>query len=166
MPPDPLILTLELDPDSFAWLDGLRQAHFPPARNVLSAHLTLFHKLDQPRLDAIKAVLRPAPHGPLPLNFSGLRSLGGGVAVEVSSPPLLALRAAMVAAVANDLTPQDRQGFRPHVTIQNKVTAAVARDTLARLARDFTPRAGQGTALQAWRYLGGPWAAHERLELG
>ena len=164
MSDDPLILTLELDPDSFAWLDDLRRKHFPPARNVLSAHLTLFHKLDQSRIDAMKAVL-PQRSEPLPLTFSGLRSLGGGVAIEVTSPDLLALRARLVAAVDGDLTRQDSQGFRPHVTVQNKVTAAVARDTFATLQQDFKPRDGQGIALQVWRYLNGPWELHERLEL-
>jgi hypothetical protein len=39
------ILTAELDPASFAWLDWLRREHFPPERNLLPAHLTLFHRL-------------------------------------------------------------------------------------------------------------------------
>ena len=43
--PAPLILTLKLDQASFTRLDALRQAHFPPERNWLSAHLTLFHHL-------------------------------------------------------------------------------------------------------------------------
>ncbi len=164
MSDDSFILTLELDADSFAWLDDLRRKHFPPERNVLSAHLTLFHKLDQTRVESMKAVLR---HGlnPLLLTFSGLRSLGGGVAVIVESPELLSLRARLAAAAAGHLTPQDKQGFRPHVTIQNKVTPAHARDLMATLQRDFVPRIGQGIGLQVWRYLGGPWALHERLEL-
>ena len=43
--PAPLIVSALLDPDSFAWLDGLRRAHFPAERNLLDAHLTLFHAL-------------------------------------------------------------------------------------------------------------------------
>lgn len=39
------ILTAELDADSFDWLDRLRRDHFPPERNLLRAHLTLFHRL-------------------------------------------------------------------------------------------------------------------------
>jgi hypothetical protein len=41
----PLILTLEMDTHSFEILDALRKKHFPPERNVLDAHITLFHKL-------------------------------------------------------------------------------------------------------------------------
>jgi hypothetical protein len=39
------ILTAEMDDDSFAWLNGLRRAHFPVERNFLPAHLTVFHRL-------------------------------------------------------------------------------------------------------------------------
>ena len=40
-----LIVTAELAREDFAWLDRLRRAHFPPDRNHLSAHLTMFHAL-------------------------------------------------------------------------------------------------------------------------
>jgi len=42
---DPLVLTLALDAASEAWLQALRDAHFPPARNVVPAYVTLFHAL-------------------------------------------------------------------------------------------------------------------------
>jgi len=38
------ILTAELDPETFAWLDDLRRAHFLTERNLLPAHVTLFHR--------------------------------------------------------------------------------------------------------------------------
>jgi hypothetical protein len=41
----PLILTLKMDRESFSRFEGLRQAHFPPHRNFIPAHLTLFHHL-------------------------------------------------------------------------------------------------------------------------
>ena len=41
----PLIVTAELGPADFAWLDAQRRAHFPPERNQLAAHLTMFHAL-------------------------------------------------------------------------------------------------------------------------
>ena len=43
--PASIIVSALLDPDSFAWLDGLRRSHFPVERNLLDAHLTLFHAL-------------------------------------------------------------------------------------------------------------------------
>jgi hypothetical protein len=41
----PVIVAAELGATDFAWLDRLRRAHFPPDRNQLPAHLTLFHHL-------------------------------------------------------------------------------------------------------------------------
>ena len=41
----PLIVTALLGRADHAWLDGERQRHFPPERNQLPAHLTLFHQL-------------------------------------------------------------------------------------------------------------------------
>ena len=40
-----LIVTAELGPADFGWLEGLRRAHYPPERNQLPAHLTMFHAL-------------------------------------------------------------------------------------------------------------------------
>ena len=45
---DPLVLTLLLDADTQAWLDSLRRAHFPPERNLVPAHVTLFHACPAP----------------------------------------------------------------------------------------------------------------------
>ncbi len=42
---EPLILTLKMDDRSQERFDRLRELYFPPERNYLSAHLTMFHKL-------------------------------------------------------------------------------------------------------------------------
>ncbi|ONG50252.1 hypothetical protein BKE38_18785 [Pseudoroseomonas deserti] len=161
--PDPLILTLTLDPASFARLDALRRCHFPPERNQLSAHLTLFHALPGDALDEVRANLSVLAGGtpPMPLRFTGLRSLGRGTAVVVESPALVALRGMLVGAWHSRLTPQDRQGFRPHVTIQNFVTPDTARELVAGGLEAFE---GAGTGMALWHYRGGPWEAVEEFE--
>jgi hypothetical protein len=53
----PLILTLALDGEAFAFFDGLRRAHFPPERNVVPAHVTLFHALPGEQRPAIGSLL-------------------------------------------------------------------------------------------------------------
>jgi 2'-5' RNA ligase len=154
----PLILTLGLDAVSFTRLDALRRAHFPPERNYLSAHLTLFHALPGTMLAEISANLETLTTGtPLPLHFDGLRSLGRGVAFTVESPALVQLRGLLASAWHGLLGPQDRQGFRPHVTVQNKVEPADARALLAALEGGFAPWDGQGVSLLLWHYRGGPW---------
>ncbi len=155
----PLILSLGLDAASFARLNGLRQAHFPAERNYLDAHLTLFHALPGAMEAEIAANLATLAAGspPPPLRFTGLRSLGRGVAFEVDSPELVRLRGLLAGAFHGVLGAQDRQGFRPHVTVQNKVEPAAARALLAGLQAGFTPWQGQGVSLLLWHYRGGPW---------
>jgi hypothetical protein len=46
---------------------------------------------------------------------------------------------------------------RLHISVQNKVTSATARDLLARLTTDFRPRPLEITGLAAHHYRGGPW---------
>jgi 2'-5' RNA ligase len=155
----PLILTLGFDAASFARLDALRRAHFPPERNLIPAHLTLFHALPGAEAAAIAATLAvcAAAAPPPRLRFAGLRSLGRGVALQAESPALLALRAGLARQWSGWLSAQDRQGFRPHVTVQNKVDPPAARDLLDRLSAGFTPWDARGEALLLWHYRGGPW---------
>ncbi|TPG55658.1 2'-5' RNA ligase family protein [Roseomonas nepalensis] len=159
MTADPLILTLGFDEVSFARLDALRRAHFPPERNQIPAHLTLFHALPGDALDEVLAGLRTAcaSTAPFDVRFTGPRSLGRGVALEAASPPLLALRKALAYCWSGWLTRQDAQGFRPHVTVQNKVTAEAAAALLASLSAGFEPWEARGEGLLLWHYRGGPW---------
>ncbi|MEX6505232.1 2'-5' RNA ligase family protein [Jiella sp. M17.18] len=156
---DPLILTLALDAGTFAHVDAMRRAHFPPERNVIPAHLTLFHKLPGDELGAVTACLSSAAAsaGPIPLAIAGLRFLGRGSAYAVASPALQALRARLAAEFALWLTPQDRQRFAPHITIQNKVAPETARRTFETLSTAFEPFEAQGVGLLLWHYRSGPW---------
>ena len=157
----PLIVSLRLDPASFARLDALRRAHFPLERNVLAAHLTLFHALpgalEAEVAEALAEAARETP--PLPLSIASVRSLGGGAALSIEAPALLALQASIAARFAGHLTRQDAQGWRPHVTVQNKVDAETARRTVELLAEGFAPWPATGVGLDLWRYRGGPWEA-------
>ncbi|TAL26636.1 MAG: 2'-5' RNA ligase family protein, partial [Frankiales bacterium] len=110
----PLIVTLALDGASQERFDELRRRHFPPQRNHLSAHLTLFHALPgelerEVRQDLAQTAERP----PLTLRVPGLRFLGRGVAYALRSPELDALRQALAARWGPHLTNQDRQPHRP-----------------------------------------------------
>ena len=155
----PLILTLALDEPAAAFFNARRQAHFPPARNYLAAHLTLFHHLPGEQQAELEAQLaaRCRTLAPLPLRVSEVLFLGQGVASHVESAALEALHRELQAQWWPQLTPQDRQRRRPHVTVQNKVTAPVARALHAQLAAQFVPFDAVGTGLKLWAYRGGPW---------
>lgn len=158
--PPPLIVTAALDEGAFAWFDDLRRAHFPAPRNVVPAHLTLFHALpgDQEPLIAETLKAACARREPMVMAVRGPWFIGRGVAYRIASAELEALRAELAQAFAPWLTPQDRAPFRPHITIQNKVEPAEARALCERLQQAFEPFDIVAEGLQVWRYLEGPWA--------
>jgi hypothetical protein len=159
MDPAPLILTAKLDADSFELFDSLRQAHFPPERNFLAAHVTLFHKLPGEHLEGITHYLDRVcdTREPIPITFPSFRFLGRGVAVDIDSQALVSLRGELVGLWTEHLSNQDRQKYRPHVTVQNKVAPAVARDLFNSLKSSFKLADGRITGLELWHYAGGPW---------
>ncbi len=154
----PLILTLQLDAESHEYFDRLRCRHFPPELNFIAAHVTLFHALPDREFTAITEALRTASaiQPALPIQVSGLRNLGRGVAFQLQSPALIDLRQSLAKQWHDWLTPQDRQKFQPHVTVQNKVLPEIARETLALLKTAATPDV-TGMGLQLWKYRSGPW---------
>jgi len=160
-----MILTLAMDEASAAIFEGRRRRFFPAARNLIPAHLTLFHRLPGAELARVAGDLAAASRAQpaFALAVTGLRSLGHGVAYRLSSPDLSRLRARLAARWSVFLSPQDRQPHRPHVTVQNKVDPDEARATLAELQADFAPFAVTGTGLDLWRYRGGPWEPVERF---
>jgi 2'-5' RNA ligase len=155
----PLILTLLLDPASQTVFDQARTRWFPVERNVIAAHVTLFHHLPGQHLATITTQLAPICRDQTPVSVAvtGLRSLGRGVAYTLHAPALEALRTRLAKTWHDDLTPQDRQTWRPHVTIQNKVSPPDARALLDHLSAAFTPFSATATGLALWWYRGGPW---------
>jgi hypothetical protein len=83
--------------------------------------------------------------------------LGGGVAFRVVSPELDRIRDELTHDLRGLLGAQDSGGWRPHVTIQNKVAPKVARALIAELEREFRPRPLSIGGLGLHRYLNGPW---------
>jgi 2'-5' RNA ligase len=155
----PLIVTLQMDERSQERFDRLRELHFPPERNYLKTHLTLFHKLPGGREAEVRSELREVcqDREPITLSATGLRFLGRGVAYELSSPGLEALHRDLARRWEPWLGAQDRQGFKPHVTVQNKVPPEQARALHKELQAAFSPFEVEGIGLSLWRYLGGPW---------
>ena len=148
-----------MDDASQKRFDRLREVYFPPERNYLRSHLTLFHKLPAEHEPEISADLHEVCEGidPFTPAVTNVRFLGQGVAYGLSSPELSSLRKELAVRWKPWLTPQDRQGFRPHVTVQNKVSSDEARALHGRLLASFSPFEVGGEGLSLWRYLGGPW---------
>ena len=54
----PIIVTALLGSADFGWADGLRRAHFPPERNKIPAHISLFHHLPPARLEELMRLMK------------------------------------------------------------------------------------------------------------
>jgi hypothetical protein len=153
-----LIITAQLGAEDHAWLDRLRRAHYPAERNQLPAHLTMFHALPPSAESAARSALgRISSERPPRASIDGLMNLGEGVAFRVVSPDLDRIRRDLATQFHGLLSAQDAYGWRPHVTIQNKVPPGEARSLLVKLERDFRPQPLIVKGLGLHRYLGGPW---------
>jgi 2'-5' RNA ligase len=159
--PRPLILTALLEPHIQARFEQLRRDHYPPALNRVPAHVSLFHHLPGSELEAVKRRLKAlcGEMAPPEVAVTGLKLLGRGVAYKLRTPDLSSLRAELAEGWSTLLIPQDRAGFDPHVTVQNKVTPAEAKATLQALSAGFQPFATRAISVAVWRYCDGPWEA-------
>ncbi len=141
----PLVLTLQLDEAAQERFDALRRAHFPPERNHLQAHVTLFHALPAAYEDEVRADLRASAQRPAyDVDVVRVRSLGRGVAYDLRSPELAAQRGELARRWQPWLTPQDARPHAAHVQCRSvrrraarcrigRVPAACARGNAAQL---------------------------------
>ena len=153
-----LIVTAEIGASDLAWLDRLRRAHYPPERNRVPAHLTIFHALPPSAEREVRSSLsRTVSAEPPQASIEGLMNLGGGVAYRVVSPQLDEIRSRLAHDFHGLLSAQDSGGWRPHVTIQNKVSAKEARALMIEIEQGFCPRPLEIRGLGLHRYVDGPW---------
>jgi hypothetical protein len=153
-----LIVTAEIGPRDSGWLDQLRRFNYPAERNYLPAHLTIFHALPpSAEAEARSTLSRMASRPPPRASIEGLMDLGGGVAFRLVSPDLDRIRDELAEHFHGLLGAQDSGGWRPHITIQNKVSPKEARALKTRLDRHFQPRPLAIGGFGLHRYLDGPW---------
>ncbi|NVN06334.1 2'-5' RNA ligase family protein [Asaia spathodeae] len=158
----PLIMTLELAPEEQAWAQTQRDLYFPRERNIVPAHVTLFHALPAEYLTQVLTLMRQPRPAPL-VQIGAPNLLGKGVAYRLSIPEGAAIRASFCALIPKDrMTRQDQAPWRPHLTVQNKVSPEQARDLHHRLLAEPMRETHPAAALTLWRYLRGPWEQIER----
>jgi 2'-5' RNA ligase len=163
----PLILTAGIDEHDLEPFNLLRRTYFPPDRNFLTAHLTMFHRLPGEHSGRIIETLETvaAEVGPFTAEVTGIRHLGAGVAFAVASSELLRIHAHSRSAFSHWLGGQDMQKWQPHITVQNKVSRAVADGLFRLLTAEFKPSTISITGLDLWRYLDGPWQHETSVSL-
>ena len=149
----PLLITAELPADVLAWADALRRAHYPPDRNRLRAHVTLFHALPPSVEDEVRRLLGDlARVAPPSAEITGLMALQSGTAIAVHSPAMVALHAEIAERLLGLLTWRDQPPPRLHITVQNKVSAHEARSLQDTLRPAIAPRRFRfhGFGLYSW----------------
>src|SRR5438105_2212070 len=114
-----LIVTATFGDGDDGWLQDLRRTHYPPERNRVPAHLTLFRQLPPSAGAELAARLARATAAPPPrATVTGIMDLDEGTALRVESEALEDVRKELVDAFLGLLTPQDLAPWNPHVTIQ------------------------------------------------
>lgn len=147
-----------MDPTSHARFTELRKRYF--SRTALpDAHLTLFHKLPGGEQGALEQALSEVSQDvrAFAVEFSGWRNLGRGWAMGVHSPDLNQLREGLRTRWMEWLGPQDRQPFRAHITVANKLAPEEMATLTEKIQSESTPSQGHILGLTLHRYLGGPW---------
>jgi hypothetical protein len=153
----PLILTVSIDTEGFQYFNSLRQKHFPPDRNFIDAHLTLFHALpnEQRIIDAVNELANR--QSSFILQVKEPASIGKGVAFPLESAEIIALHRTLQSKWIDFISAQDRQKLWPHITIQNKVPLHESQKLRDELQKSFKPFHVVATGLRLWEYLNGPW---------
>ena len=154
----PIVVTALFGDGDNGWIQELRRLHYPPERNRVPAHLTLFHHLP-PSVEAelSRRLASSVASAPPRAEIAGVMDLGAGTALRIDSEALEDIRAELADAFHGLLTPQDAATWRPHVTVQNKVEPRAARRLQQQLRGRLERRPLAIKGLAAWRYLGGPW---------
>ena len=150
------VLTLALNPAAQECFEHLRRQWFPPALNRIPAHLTLFHTLPESAETTAALELVASTQPVFGMQVLPPRLIGRGVAYFLQSEEAM-LHGRLRRAFESELTAQDRQGFRPHVVVQNKVSGDQAKVTLTALGQVAVPDSIEAVGLDLWRYLDGPW---------
>ncbi len=154
----PLLVCAALPPDIFEWADALRRAHFPPDRNKLKAHVTLFHALPPSVEGELRDLLgKLARSAPPEARVSGLMKLGKGTAIAIDSPGMAELHGIIQDRMHGLMTPQDSHPLRLHITIQNKVSPEEARTLQARLGPQLEARAFRFAGFELFEFVDGIW---------
>jgi 2'-5' RNA ligase len=150
----PLLVTAELPPDILGWADAMRRTHYPPERNRLRAHVTLFHALPPSAEGEVRRLLADLAKATAPpeAQVTGLMDLGTGTALDVRCEALMALHGELSERLHGLLTQQDEHRLRPHITVQNKVDRATAKTLQAELSETLDLRIFhfRGFGLYGW----------------
>ncbi|KAI4249992.1 MAG: hypothetical protein LQ352_005451 [Teloschistes flavicans] len=153
------ILALVTDAPHHQAMTSLRNTHFPPRLNKLSAHIALFRALPGSELPMITNSIEElvSNYRSFPVNASKPFLLSHGVGIEAQAPPARTIFQTLKEQWKGFLSKQD-QSFRPYYTIQNKVDdKEIVRKTFEQVQREFGGSTGTIAGLVLYLYDRGFW---------
>jgi 2'-5' RNA ligase len=126
----------------------------------------MFHALSGAReADAVSLLAELADREPFGVQVTGVRQFGKGVAYDLRAEAAEQIHGRVRRRFADDLTRQDAQRLKLHVTVANKLDPADAKALFGELEAQFHPFDASAVALSLHRYQGGPWQLVERWPL-
>lgn len=166
------VLTLDTTTSLHRPVTALREKYFPAHLNRTPAHLTMFHALPGSHMSSIVAAIEKECQDLVPFRLAtgSLFRMRRGVGINAGegSRPARLLHQELQQRWAGVLSEQDRQVWRPHWTIQNKVNdAAVVEGTMREMDQGFQGAEGVAEGCVLWRYeRGGEWRFERMFEFG
>lgn len=151
-----MIVTFKMDDNSQEIFNHLRQRYFPKERNYLNAHITLFHNIADEALNAhiwqeLEAEM------PFEIEFANPFFMGFGTAIEIRSSKLIQLTEMLQRHFCDLLSTQDRRTKKPHITLQNKMPAFIAKQDYESICKEWTPIKGFIIGYEFYEYQSGSW---------
>ncbi len=162
-----LILTAKMNAETQDFFNHLRHLHFPPERNFLDAHITVFHKLPLTERSRITEDLKRVCEttNSFEISFSKVIFYGKGTGISADAQKLVGIRQTLTDTWKPLLSRQDLQKFRPHITIQNKVESTNARRFYEKFQSSWQTVTGKIVGFDLWRYENGPWVFEKTFRL-
>ncbi|OJD32000.1 rna ligase cyclic nucleotide phosphodiesterase [Diplodia corticola] len=166
------VLTLSTTASLSKPLTVLRDKHFPIHLNHTAAHLTMFHALPGSEMTGVVAALEHHCRNTSPFRLTTgapfRMKRGVGIRVGQGSKAAQRVHEELQQRWADVLSAQDRESWRPHWTVQNKVDdEVVAEKTFDEVQREFQGAEGLAKGCTLWRYeSGGRWKFERDFDFG
>jgi hypothetical protein len=159
---DPLAVTLAIDDAARQRFDDERArlwADAPPH----AAHARLFREIPGEITPSVRLDLADAAGPAFAVGVAAVLPLPHGVAYGLLSAELTHRHRGLQESWWPHLTERDQRALRPYIAVQNDVSAARARASVATLRRGFRPYELQATGFVLWQRSGDAWTELERF---
>ena len=156
-----IILTLLMDENSQSFFDAQRKLYFPAYANFTNAHITLVHCL--PNIEIVFKTLFETckKTKSFSVEVNDIFNINNFNAYKIISKDILDLHKNLQTTFKHFLSQKDLKPIKPHITIQNKVTAYKAKKTYEIIKADFKPFEATILGISCWYFTKNNWEKKE-----